>query len=67
MSKPGEMWQCQFTNCGYIYDPARGDKKGKMCRVPDMIRPAFSFLSCPDATGRLVRSSAGHPAAPPNQ
>ncbi|MBM4295627.1 MAG: hypothetical protein FJ126_12105 [Deltaproteobacteria bacterium] len=26
MSKPEEMWQCQFTNCGYIYDPARGDK-----------------------------------------
>ena len=25
MSKPEEMWQCQFTNCGYIYDPAQGD------------------------------------------
>jgi len=30
MSKPEEMWQCQFTNCGYIYDPAHGDKKGKI-------------------------------------
>ena len=26
MAKPEEMWQCQFTNCGYIYDPDRGDK-----------------------------------------
>jgi rubredoxin len=30
MSKPEEMWQCQFTNWAYIYDPARGDKKGKI-------------------------------------
>ena len=30
MSKPEEMWQCQMTNCGYIYDPAHGDKKGKI-------------------------------------
>ncbi len=25
-----EMYQCQTTNCGYIYDPDRGDKKGKI-------------------------------------
>ena len=30
MSNPEEMWQCQMTNCGYIYDPAHGDKKGKI-------------------------------------
>lgn len=24
------MWQCQMVNCGYIYDPARGDKRGKV-------------------------------------
>jgi rubredoxin len=30
MSKPEEMWQCQMSNCGYIYDPAHGDKKGKI-------------------------------------
>ena len=30
MSKPEDMWQCQTTNCGYIYDPDRGDRKGKI-------------------------------------
>jgi rubredoxin len=30
MSNPEEMYQCQMTNCGYIYDPAHGDKKGKI-------------------------------------
>ncbi|MBF0569001.1 MAG: rubredoxin [Nitrospirae bacterium] len=25
------MWQCQSTgNCGYIYNPANGDKRGKI-------------------------------------
>lgn len=24
-SRPEDMWQCQMTNCGYIYDPARGE------------------------------------------
>ena len=28
MSSPDEMWQCQTANCGYIYDPDRGDRKG---------------------------------------
>jgi rubrerythrin len=30
MGKPEEMWQCQTVNCGYIYDPDRGDRKGKV-------------------------------------
>ncbi len=30
MISPSEMWQCQTSNCGYIYDPARGDRKGKI-------------------------------------
>jgi rubredoxin len=30
MAKPEEMYQCQTTNCGYIYDPDRGDRKGKI-------------------------------------
>ncbi len=29
MAKPEEMYQCQTVNCGYIYDPDRGDRKGK--------------------------------------
>ncbi|HIJ59272.1 MAG TPA: rubredoxin [Nitrospirae bacterium] len=24
------MWQCQGSNCGYIYSPEKGDKKGKI-------------------------------------
>lgn len=30
MAKPEEMWQCQTTNCGYVYDPDRGDKRKKI-------------------------------------
>lgn len=24
------MYQCQTTNCGYIYNPEKGDRKGKV-------------------------------------
>ncbi len=30
MSSPEEMYQCQTMNCGYIFDPDRGDRKGKI-------------------------------------
>lgn len=30
MAEPEEMYQCQTVNCGYIYDPDRGDRKGKI-------------------------------------
>lgn len=30
MAKPEEMYQCQTTNCGYIYNPDKGDRKGKI-------------------------------------
>ncbi len=30
MSEPEEMYQCQTMNCGYIFDPDRGDRKGKI-------------------------------------
>ena len=29
MSIPEEMYQCQMMNCGYIYDPDKGDRKSK--------------------------------------
>lgn len=29
MAKPEEMWQCQSVNCGYIYNPDKGDRKGE--------------------------------------
>lgn len=30
MARPEDMWQCQTTNCGYIYNPDKGDRKGKI-------------------------------------
>lgn len=30
VTEPKEMWHCQITNCGYIYNPERGDKRGKI-------------------------------------
>jgi len=30
MALPEEMYQCQNTNCGYIYNPDKGDRKGKI-------------------------------------
>ncbi|MBF0099386.1 MAG: rubredoxin [Desulfobacterales bacterium] len=30
MQNPEEMFQCQTVNCGYIYNPSKGDKKGKI-------------------------------------
>jgi rubredoxin len=32
MSNPEDMWQCQTVNCGYIYDPDKGDRKGKIAK-----------------------------------
>ncbi|MDR2488426.1 MAG: rubredoxin [Desulfovibrio sp.] len=41
MSEPYDMWRCPITNCGYTYDPDRGDRKGK-------IPKGTSFESLPD-------------------
>jgi|GEM_PF-178638 len=30
MARPDEMYQCQTSNCGYIYNPDKGDRKGKI-------------------------------------
>lgn len=30
MAEPKDMYQCQTANCGYIYNPDKGDKKGKI-------------------------------------
>jgi rubredoxin len=32
MAKAEEMYQCQSVNCGYIYDPDKGDKRGKISK-----------------------------------
>ncbi len=41
MARPEEMYQCQTVNCGYIYDPDKGDRKGK-------IRKGTPFKDLPD-------------------
>lgn len=30
MADAKDMWQCQVNNCGYIYNPDKGDRKGKI-------------------------------------
>ncbi len=30
MAEPEEMCQCQTATCGYIYNPDKGDRKGKI-------------------------------------
>ena len=32
MVKPEDMYQCQTVNCGYIYNPDKGDRKGKISK-----------------------------------
>lgn len=29
MSEITDMWRCTMVNCGYMYDPSRGDRKSK--------------------------------------
>lgn len=41
MAEPKDMYQCQVSNCGYIYDPDRGDRKGK-------IKKGTKFEDLPD-------------------
>ena len=30
MAEPDEMYQCQTINCGCIYNPDKGDRRGKI-------------------------------------
>ncbi|MBQ7608769.1 MAG: rubredoxin [Desulfovibrionaceae bacterium] len=30
MAELSDMWQCQVGNCGYIYNPDKGDRKHKI-------------------------------------
>ncbi|MBW2193842.1 MAG: rubredoxin [Deltaproteobacteria bacterium] len=32
MAEPEEMYQCQTISCGYIYNPDKGDRKGKISK-----------------------------------
>jgi rubredoxin len=60
MAKPEEMYQCQTVNCGYVYDPDRGDRRGK-------IPKGTAFKDLPDdwrcpvcgATKKMFKPLAG--------
>ena len=60
MARPEQMWQCQMTNCGYIFNPDKGDRKNKTPRGT-----AFEELpqgwKCPvcGATPKCFRPLAG--------
>ena len=41
MAQPEEMYQCQTVNCGYIYNPDKGERKGK-------IKKGTAFKDIPD-------------------
>lgn len=30
MAEAKDMYRCQVNNCGYMYDPDRGDKRAKI-------------------------------------
>ena len=30
MADPHDMWRCPVSNCGYVYDPDRGDRRRKI-------------------------------------
>ena len=32
MAEPEEMYQCQTVSCGCIYNPDKGDRKGKISK-----------------------------------
>ncbi|MDR0826455.1 MAG: rubredoxin [Desulfovibrio sp.] len=32
MSEIEDMWRCKTANCGYVYDPERGDRKGRVAK-----------------------------------
>ncbi len=41
MASPEKTYQCQMSNCGYIYDPSEGDPDGG-------IAPGTAFDDLPD-------------------
>lgn len=77
MSQPEEMFQCQMMNCGFIYDPDKGDRKGKIpkntdfddlpddwcCPVCGASKDAFRPLAGPGSVHAENAVKPGQPAA----
>ncbi len=38
MAEPENIYQCQTANCGYIYNPDKGDRKGKIAKGSDFTK-----------------------------
>lgn len=63
MANPEDMWRCQTVNCGYVYDPDRGDRRHKLpkgtkfedlpedwvCPICKVGKKFFKPLAGPDA------------------
>ena len=52
MARPEDMWQCQTVNCGYIYNPDKGDRKGKIppgVRFEDRLRTGNVLSADPES------------------
>jgi len=60
MAEPEEMYQCQTASCGYIYNPDKGDRKGKIPKGT-LFENLSDKWKCPicGATNKSFRSLAG--------
>ncbi len=67
MANPEDMWQCQTSSCGYIYDPDRGDRKGKITKGTSF-QDLPKGWKCPvcGAGVKSFRSLAGQESDPGN-
>jgi len=57
---PEKVWQCQTTNCGYFYNPDKGDRKGKIPKGTNF-EDIPNHWKCPvcGASKKAFRSLAG--------
>ncbi len=60
MANPEEMYQCQTVNCGYIYNPDKGDRKGKIAKGTQFADLQNNW-KCPvcDAGKKMFKPLAG--------
>lgn len=60
MATPEEIHQCQTVNCGCLYDPDRGDRRGKIPKGTQFKDLPDQWL-CPvcGATKKMFRPLAG--------
>lgn len=60
MADPKDMFQCQVSNCGYIFDPDKGVKKSKIA-AGTVFHDLPEDWTCPlcGATKKTFRPLAG--------